>query len=318
MIRGKEFSAMYNVIRRLFPAATVEIGKAATEKVAASGGNRIVLLLGFGGAPKRFLRPIADWHNCQGRHTVSFTMPLAVPAIIRQLLEDEIVRQVHEVHCSSSSSSSSFDSSKDSDRESEFRSRPSVIVHSFSNNGIWVYGSLKRRDEFDIDKVMIDSAPTLWYEDLPIMTEVSVYGRILTSIFASTSSGPVYYHPIITPLVHIPIYAATIFSRALEVVESWIGSTALVPSYVGINRYLRDHFTKPGTPTLFLYSNGDTLVEKEHVENFIEIQRQKNLKLLSGVGADLIHQEIFEGISHVALWSRARQQYTSRINSFLS
>jgi hypothetical protein len=289
---------MYRHLARILPDAEIVL-----QKVDKPQAKRIVLLLGFGGGSRRFLKSFADFHNADmGVSTVAFTMPLMAPGFMRNMFEDELARTLH---------------------AERLRQGPDVgiTVHSFSNNGAWVLGSLQRRGLLGpVQEVVIDSAPQFWYEKMPISREVQVYSSIATSVLASSrGKPPVYWSPFITPLLWVPLLVSTTINRTLLALQTWLLPASLkevlVSDVVGMNVYLRDNW--PTQPCMFMYSAGDKLVTPPEVKEFIEVQR--GYRVARGEDLASVREELFDNpdIAHVGLWRGDREHYKEALRSFL-
>jgi hypothetical protein len=286
---------MLKLLTKILPDSEIVV------RCASAPSKRVVLLLGFGGGSKRFLESFSAFHNERGDSTVAFTMPLAVPGFVRQRLETELAKSVEETRLASGPDTQ-------------------VCVHSFSNNGAWVLGSLVKRRLLKVDKLIMDSAPSFWYEPLPVLAEARVYGSIVTSVLCSSrGKPPVYFKPLVTPLFYIPLLLSAVVTRLCGLAQMLLFPAAykqfLVYDTVGLNIYLRDHL--PICPTLFLYSTGDSLVTATEVREFIRIQRVRRAELRASDA--VVEEEVFESnsIYHVGLWRGARDQYKKALVSFL-
>jgi len=290
-----------------FPDAEVVVNRVAGK---AARRDRVVLLLGFGGGSKRFLKSFSDYHNAEGRSTVAFTMPMSIPPTARRWFEDRLAEKLHEVRLQEATLAGNAHTSV------------KISVHSFSNNGSWVLGQLHRRrllSSEHLSEIIIDSAPQFWYHLMPLSREVEVYGKIATSVLTSRrGQQPCYWSPVITPVLWVPIFVSCAISRVLTLLSSALPLSLqdiLATDFVGMNRYLRDEF--PRVPTLFMYSEGDKLVTAPEVKEFVELQRAK--RAASGMPSDSIWEEVFteDSIPHVGLWHNARNQYKDAVRTFL-
>ena len=89
---------------------------------ATSLARKTVLILGFGGSKVRNYKRLERYYAAMDVNTITFVMPLLTPKFLRVMYMDEVLRNVKDVV---------LDSSGDDN---------GLLVHSFSNNGIWAYG----------------------------------------------------------------------------------------------------------------------------------------------------------------------------------
>jgi hypothetical protein len=226
---------------------------------ATSLARKTVLILGFGGSKVRNYKRLERYYAAMDVNTITFVMPLLTPKFLRVMYMDEVLRNVKDVV---------LDSSGDDN---------GLLVHSFSNNGIWAYGEycVQVQMSADLDKrkvtprkIIVDSAPHLFdFSNPPISDEVYAYTRVLTSIILAK---PVYDHNLISPVVKVVLYLAIGFSRLCwSLFPQWSRLFLTDLNLLGLN--LRDK--SPRIPSLFIYSKGDNLMPYESVDAYMSAMK---------------------------------------------
>lgn len=235
-------------------AATVERSKC---------DNKLVLLLGWGGSQRRNLSKVIDFYNSEGLDVVSVTMPLGIPAFLRHYVEDLTAAEL-------SIYRQKYGSSE-------------LNIHSFSNNGIWVYGSMSKRGILPAHrKVVLDSAPFFHFAPYSIFFEAQVYTKVFTS---SLLKKNVYEHPVLSPTLRAVFAIAAVICRFIESIQ---GSTPIIEDFIKLNTYIRDQ--SPGVPHLFVYSEGDELLPAPFIRSFRDALRARNVDVTECVfGCNVPH-----------------------------
>ena len=169
-----------------------------------------ILLLGWGGSNRKNLTKIIDFYTGEGVGVVSMTMPLLIPKLLRHYFENLTIAEVQ----------AQIDKSAPNHR---------LHIHSFSNNGLWTYGSMSKRGILpsSLGKLIIDSAPFFKYQDIPVKEEAMLLSKVFVPILLKTNS---YNHPILTPVLtsfFFGLFSFTRFvlanQRSLPLVEDFIG-----------------------------------------------------------------------------------------------
>ncbi len=243
--------------------------------------KKLVLITGFGGSNQKNFNKLVNYYTSREFSVVTFIMPLAVPLFVRDLLELRLWKTIKEMNVEN------------------------MYVHSFSNNGIWVVGSLLKQQELpQIQRIVIDSAPVFYYEELKVTTEVNVLSRVLVSVILK---GPRYTHPIYTPITKALLYSMLYGSKLFSAIEKVFFPTLqlrFVPDFIELNHYIKDKF--PVIPTLFIYSNDDDLVPKEYIKDFIDKIKPKFIK---DGNPELLQVFTVEKVPHVGIFYHRNKEY---------
>ena len=207
-------------------------------------------------------------------------MPLWIPLFLRTYFEDEIFR------CVSSLSNYSTNC---------------MIVHSFSNNGMWVYGSLVQRGLIRPKVAILDSAAWLPLEPLDAITEAKMLSMVAISTILRK---PVYSHVIWTPIFQLLLYSTIVTSQMLKHIQ---GSWPIVPDLLQLNRYIV--FDQPVVSTLLIYSLGDALIPPDVIVKFSDMLKNRGFH---------ITEKVFDhDIPHVASSFSRRDEYFETVRQFL-
>ena len=243
--------------------------------------KKLVLVTGFGGSNQKNFNKLVNYYTSREFSVVTFIMPLAVPLFVRDLLELRLWKTIKEMNVKH------------------------MYVHSFSNNGIWVVGSLLKQQELpQIQRIVIDSAPVFYYEELKVTTEVTVLSRVLVSVILK---GPHYTHPIYTPITKTLLYSMLYGSKMFRAIEKVFFPTfqlRFVPDFIELNHYIKDKF--PVVPTLFIYSNDDDLVPKEYIKDFIDKIKPKFIK---NGNPELLQVFTVDKVPHVGIFYHRNKEY---------
>ena len=254
--------------------------------------NMLVLLFGWGGSKRRNLNKIINYYNSKGVNVISTTMPLGVPKFIRTNIEDLISNTLSEHRVQYPNAS--------------------LNIHSFSNNGIWVYGSLIRRNIIPHpNKIIIDSAPYLVYEPVSMYLEAQIYSRVITPILLRRNE---YYHPILSPLF---TGLFTITNGVIKLIQ--MSNNTIFEDFIELNKFIRDK--TPVVDTLFIYSQGDQLIPSKYIKQYIELlrirySRENNNKKNNNI--IILDREFQDGdVGHVASFYVRSNVYKQYIDDFL-
>lgn len=240
------------MLRLLFPDARAVYRPAAK----ATHVRKVVLVLGWGGSKQRNLRRLLDYYDSRAVDSLSFIMPMGVPQFLRDYYERQVAaelaqRGVESLHA----------------------------VHSYSNNGAWVYASLcqKANDETlrpwlrlalpPVRRVVLDSAPSSEFfsaEHPSALREARLYVPVVTSVLLQRAQ---YQHWWVSPLALAALVPAMLLSRAMQRLQAALPALGLrlVPDLPALHRYLRDK--TPSVPTLLMYTSGDRLVPPNMVRS---------------------------------------------------
>jgi len=252
-----------------------------------------VLLLGWGGSKPRHLRKIVEYYKQKDAQVTTFIMPMGVPLFVREALENKLVETLTEAQQSHSAQSPT----------------PPFVCHVYSNNGIWVYGSLIQRKDFPpVHKVILDSAPYLWYDKGGLLDEAKGLTPVITSVVLQK---PVYNHPTVSPLVQSSLVLFLVASRFFEALQSLSPMyLRLVADMVGLNNYLLSKAKLPQDGFLVVYSTGDKLIAKENIIDFKE-------RALVARGAKVQELVFGDDVAHTSGFFVHNKIYTERLDNFL-
>jgi hypothetical protein len=240
----------------------------------------IVLVLGWGYSKPRHLSRICSIYAKRNASTVLYIRPLWAPEFIRRYFEDDIASLIR-----------------------EHSANAPIIVHSFSNNGIWTYSSLCRRGILtQHDKVIIDSAPHLWYEPLTVRQEALMYTVVTLKSMSFTGLIKKFEKPLL-------LNTFTLLLACCHIVKCCQGLLGIIVigDVYEMNRYIRDDLAQ--VPTLFIYGKGDTLVEWPFIEEFIDRWklRNENIETL----------RFGDDVGHVNGLLKRPEEYAEAIDKFL-
>ena len=243
--------------------------------------KKLVLITGFGGSNQKNFNKLVNYYTSREFSVVTFIMPLTVPLFVRDLLEARLWKIIKEMNVKN------------------------MYVHSFSNNGIWVIGSLLKQHELpQIQRIVIDSAPVFYYEELKLNIEVNALSRVLVSVILK---GPHYAHPIYTPITKTLLYLILYGSKFFRTIEKIFSPTIklrFVPDFIELNHYIKDKF--PVIPTLFIYSKDDNLVPKEYINDFIDKIKPK---FIENGNSELLQVFTVEKVPHVGIFYHRNKEY---------
>lgn len=290
-----------SVTKFLFPQyKAVRKGVVGSAKQAE---RKLVLLLGWGGSSQRNLEKVINFYSQRGCDTISIVMPLGVPHAMRDVVVEDLASEI-------AAANKGKGKDKDKDRK--------VLVHSFSNNGIWVYAGLQQKIAKSqgklpvIEKAIFDSAPYFIYEEVSMASEVAIMSRVLTSVILGK---PVYQHPIVSPVVSCALFVCSVFYRTAFRIQTNVPflHNKIVTDYLGMNNYLRDQCALPSS--LFMYSADDKLISEDMVlgytdalqKRFDEGGRKKDCECVR-----------FTDVGHVSAFydRKTRDEYREKIDSF--
>jgi hypothetical protein len=292
-----------SVLNRVLPDSKLILRFAKKKSHDSSSSSRHVLILGWGGSKQRSLAKVAEFYSDRGVNTNCFIMPLGIPCFARLALVKNILNELEAI------------TDQGGDK---------VSIHLFSNNGAWTFAHLnqlidarnaqsakKHKPLPRIDRVVVDSAPHFFYKDLSLLDETRMYTKVLTSIILGKAQ---YHHVLVSPMLMGALFVLNIFRHALRLVQSLVPAINVVPDYVRLNLYLRDHW--PQVPTLFMYSASDFLVQRTEVEDFA--QKLKS-RLAHDKKEDMIIMHKFAEVGHTAAFFAAgtRDAYRERLSEFM-
>jgi hypothetical protein len=249
--------------------------------------KKLVLITGFGGSSQRNFNKLVNYYTNREFAVVTFIMPLAVPLFVRDILENRLFSTISQMKMKN------------------------LYVHSFSNNGIWVIGSLLKQQSLPkIQRIVIDSAPAFYYEELKIDDEVNILSRVLVSVILN---GPTYTHPFYTPITKTLLFSILYGSKFFTTIEKIffpVIQLKFVPKFIDLNYYIKDNF--PIIPTLFIYSNDDNLVSKEYIVDFISKIKPKFIDNNSA----LLQEFSVDKVPHVGIFYHRNKEYQELLDKF--
>ena len=250
-----------------------------------SDAKATVVLLGWGGSRPRNLRRIEEWY-VKEKHVqvVSFIMPLWAPGFVR----DALVSDVKDTLLKHSSSA------------------PKLLLHSYSNNGAWVYAELLR-ENLRFDKLAFDSAPWFYYTFPSVFEEAALLTRVATSV---ALRGNTYHHSVVSPILHSLLFLGCGASRLLFNLQTLIFANPhrqpIVKDLASLSRTLRDESPKD-TPHLFLYTETDELLPHPHILEFVGLLKNRGVNVSSFGWPSGPHTSAF--------WAH-HVDYTARLSKF--
>jgi hypothetical protein len=220
-----------------------------------------------------------------------------VPGFIRNRFEDWIAEEIK------SNLQAMAPESKTASASASSVMNESFITHIYSNNGAWVYGSLCRRALIPRPSLVVwDASPSLWYDpDAPVTELAAGLCRVFVS---NLLRGPIYTHPILTPIGTFFLSCFISLSMALAKIQ---GSYHIVPDMVKMNLYLRDQ--SPIIPSVFIYSTGDRLIPKEVIQEFITALR--------GRGVPIVEKIFGDEVSHTGSFYLKPEEYMDFLKPYL-
>jgi hypothetical protein len=124
------------------------------------------------------------------------------------------------------------------------------FVHSYSNNGFWEIGELCLdyvEKGFHVpSKIIYDSAPLLFTQ----ATGVEFYEGLTRVVTSSTLAKPIYWHPIVSPIVFAVLVPLNELSNVIINLQT--GSTSpLLFDRVRVNLHFLKNPLK--IPSMFIY-----------------------------------------------------------------
>jgi hypothetical protein len=236
--------------------------------------------IGWAGSNQRNYRRLLSYYESRGKHVVLQIMPLFCPEPIRHHFEVEIEQAVKRHYEASSSK---------------------LFVHIFSNNGSWNYASLCKNGKIPMShKIVIDSAPSFWYDRVATASQIDSISAVFTSIMMKR---PVYD---VFPLTNILKVVITRLARVHRFMVDHQGRFHFMTDFVVLNTYFRDH--SPVVPTLFISSSGDKLVPLKDIASFRDSLQQRGVPVMS--------VDFGNDIGHTSAFFKRTSEYTKLIDSF--
>jgi len=265
--------------RTLYPDAQVRLISPSEDGQAPKA---TVVLLGWGGSRPRNLRRIEEWYVKKDLQVISFIMPLWAPGFVR----DALVSDVKETLIK------------------HYSSAPKLLLHSYSNNGAWVYAELLRENIL-FDKMVFDSAPWFYYTFPSVFEEAALLTRVATSV---ALRGNTYHHSVVSPILHSLLFLGCSASRLFFNLQTLIFAhrQPLVKDLASLSRTLRDESPKD-TPHLFLYTETDELLPHPHILEFVDLIKKRGVNASSFGWPSGPHTSAF--------WSH-HVEYTERLSKF--
>lgn len=220
-----------------------------TRAIRSHTGRPLVCILGWGGAKPRQLKRLADFYSQEKNvQVLSFIMPLWVPGCVRDCLLGDLKYQISQ------------------------QSKTKLFLHSYSNNGAWVYAELVQMG-LKFDKVIIDAAPWFVYKKPSIIEEANLLSKVVTSILMK---GKIE-HPMVSPFIRCILVLVGTMSRFLESVQkvTFTQSQPFVKDLIGLSNFLRND--SPKTPSLFLFTREDALIPPRYITDFIQTLKKRDV-----------------------------------------
>jgi len=266
---------MQAIVRILYPNA-LPVYHQSTSK-------SLVLLLGWAGSNRRNFKKILSFYESEGINVITHTMPFFVPQYLKETISRMISNTI----------------SKHKQPDSTF------IIHSFSNNGIWTYGSLIKNKLIPTpDVLIIDSAPKFYYIPLSIYQRANSIARVAVSVILRTNT---YYHWIWSPLTTSILYITIAYSDLRDYIKSFFSSK--VQNVLSLSIYLRDE-SPVVKKTLFCYSLGDEVISSSSVHEFANSWRSRGF---------VITEKVFGmHVQHVASFYKETDDYCKEIKKLLA
>ena len=269
--------------RYVFPNAAPKIQKSLS---LGSKRKDIVIILGWGGAKHKNFNKILNYYITRDVTVVCSTMPQYVPSFVRRYYETEIAAAVQEIR------------SKD---DPSYGSK--LCGHVFSNNGAWSLATLCQRTDLPpFDKLIYDSAPALYYEQIPISLEVERHSRVITSVLLEK---PQYEGHSMIIFIKAALYAFVPLWRTINILQK-VFKENVVTDYLVLNIILRDK--SPAVPTYFIYSSGDKLVPSTCVRDFKLLLQARNIPTFE--------KDFGDEVPHTASFFKHSEEYKAIIDSF--
>lgn len=280
---------LLRLVHAVAPDARVLVTR-ATDSGGKNKKKACVVLLGWGGSKARHLTRVRSFYekDCEEKvdTVISFTMPLLAPELVRKVLIKQIV--------------------------DEIPASGDVLVHSFSNNGMWAFGEICEEIENRNGKIaqpkrlIVDSAPAFFYEKIGIVATAEKYQPVILSTLLNRDQ---YRHPILTPILKSLLIFFGVTAKFLYLLP---GGASIVPDLISRSVYLRDKC--PPLPSLFLYGGEDRLIPEYLITDYIDALKKRY---------DENHTPIqivkFERAKHVSsFWDKeTRNEYRTIVKTFL-
>jgi hypothetical protein len=265
------------------------------------GDHPLVVILGWAGAQPRNLSRLNQFYTEEmGMATATLIIPFPVTAFGKDFLESELCILIERHYAwnrsdqpaqSSATAASTGGGDAHSSSVVGLESSPSspMYVHIYSNNGTWAYAGLAQRPNFPRPRALLwDSAPHLFYEQLPMSQDAEIISRVGTS---SLLKRPQYHHTLLSPVIKAAAMTFLLIQRVTRYALEPLG-LHLIPDYLSYNHFLRD--VSPAIPMHFVYSSGDHLCLQSKIEEFIGHLKQRGVPVTMSVfGDDVPHITAF-------------------------
>jgi len=264
--------------------ATVVDNSVCVEK--CTGGQRLVVLLGWGGALKKHLSRIRALYLAEGYAVVSYISPMSC-LLQGGLVENDIVELADTVR-----------------RELPQVERKTFHVHLFSNNGTFVWGALTLalKDSaptvFDaLTGIVLDSAPRLGPKPPNLLMQALGLTFPCIPIMLRRSQ---YVHPVWTPALFLYFLIRMAWMRLNP-------STARRFQLANVKDAVL--FGMPSTvPQLYIYSAKDKLITSAAVEDFMAMQQKRGVRITT---------KRFDDTPHIQHFLRKESEYKEVLLAFL-
>eukprot|EP00931_Biecheleriopsis_adriatica_P122029 TRINITY_DN97058_c0_g1_i1.p1 TRINITY_DN97058_c0_g1~~TRINITY_DN97058_c0_g1_i1.p1 ORF type:complete len:304 (-),score=43.59 TRINITY_DN97058_c0_g1_i1:88-954(-) len=249
-------------------------------------GQRLVLLLGWGGALQKHLSRIQQFYLEENHAVVSYISPMSC-FLQGGLIEKDILNVTETMH-----------------RELSLVKRRTFHVHIHSNNGTMVWGALMLafRESFpevlaSLTGIVLDSAPRM--EPKTPSLPLQALGFTFPCIPIMLRKNQ-YVHPVWTPALFVYFLLRLLWMR-------------LRPSAARRFAFeqVRDavlYGMPADVPQLYLYSLQDKLIWSSAVEDYIARQRKRGVS---------VSAKVFSDTAHVQHFLRRGEEYKEELRKFL-
>jgi hypothetical protein len=270
----------------------------------------LVVILGWAGAQPRNLSRLNQFYTEElGMATATLIIPFPVATFAKDFLEAELCTLI-ERHFASDhkdqhvENAATTPSTGGDVHSSDVTGAAPLYVHLYSNNGTWAYAGLLQRPNFPRPRAVLwDSAPHLFYEQLPMAQDAEIVSRVGTS---SLLKRPQYHHPLLSPVIKTAAMAFLCIQRITRYALEPFG-IHLIPDYLSYNHFLKD--IAPAVPMHFVYSSGDQLCLQSKIEEFIGHLRRRGVPVTTSVFGD--------DVPHVTAFYKKTEEYKEIIRNHL-
>eukprot|EP00127_Corallochytrium_limacisporum_P000152 Clim_evm13s6 gene=Clim_evmTU13s6 len=289
--------------------------------------NTVVILFGWGGAKRRHLRRVLEhYRDNVGVVTISYIAPMGRMCLTYTEHFDAAMDQ-----CMSAALRVAQESAVgDVDGDTLAWGNTKVVVHLYSNNGVYTWGQFQqyfcdRKDSKpehqllfkDHSKVLggmiIDSAPTVPWT--PPKASVLYQNLRMSMIFTiptmpSIANGK-HFHPIYTPWLGLTIFWGITLRAGLAylgLADPYFAGKGMAD--VSWERCAPIKHTPLGTRMHFIYSSKDVLISEASVERYME-----HVKVNRG---SKVSSKLYEDSPHVLHMLKHTPEYMKMCTDFVT